>query len=108
MTTIPKYSAEHQSVRDTLIGEAIQAGKLLPSRTQYWQEQYNADPEGTKALLARLAPAPGIAAASGSPTTTTNLVDSEYDPAWLTPAERNRITAAASGDSRPTAHHLHD
>jgi hypothetical protein len=105
MTTIPKYSAEHLSVRDTLIGEAVRAGKILASRTQHYQRLYDADPELTKHVLAQLQPAPGIAAASGAPPT---QADSDYDPAWLTPAERNRITAASSGQQHAIAHHLHD
>jgi hypothetical protein len=88
---IQKFSAEHISVRDTLINEAIRAGKIMPSRSQFWSAQYDADPAGTKAALASLASAPGIAAASGAAPT---HEDVEYDPRWLTQGERRRINAA--------------
>lgn len=101
MTTIPKYSAEHQSVRDTLLGEAVRAGKILPSRTQYWSQQFDADPEGTKAILAQLASAPGIAAnAQGA--APTSPADVDYDQRWLTPAERARVQSG--GNHRLVTH----
>jgi hypothetical protein len=88
---ITKYTAEHISVRDTLINEAVNAGKIMRSRSQFWSAQYDADPAGTKAVLAKLQAAPGIAATSGAPPT---QADTEYDPRWLTPGECRRVTAA--------------
>jgi hypothetical protein len=104
--TIPKYSAEHQSVRDTLIHEAIKAGKLLPSRYQCWAAQFDADPEGTKVVLARLAPVlvqAGKQAMSGAGIESS----SDYDQTWLSPSERARL-GIAQGGQRPIIDRTHD
>lgn len=104
MTTIPKYSAEHMAVRDTLIAEAVKAGKFLPSRIQHYQRLFDADPEGTKVVLAALAPVPGIAATATSPS---NSEAMDYDQSWLTPMERARVSNARSGQ-RPVVDRTND
>lgn len=104
MPTIPKYSAEHAALRDTLVADAVKAGKILPSRTQYWQQQFDANPEGTKAVLAQLTPVPGIAATSGA---SAPADPTQYDQSWLTPSERARVTNAQSGQ-RPVIDRTND
>lgn len=42
--------------RDQVIDAAITAGKTTPARREHWVKSYDADPEGTKALLAALEP----------------------------------------------------
>ncbi|WP_188188045.1 phage protease [Nonomuraea sp. SYSU D8015] len=42
--------------RDRTIDDAIRAGKTPPARREHWQKAWAADPEGTRELLASLAP----------------------------------------------------
>jgi hypothetical protein len=42
--------------RDQAVRAAVEAGKLAPSRTEYWTRLWDADPEGTKQVLATLTP----------------------------------------------------
>ncbi len=42
--------------RDRAIGDAIAAGKIPPARRAHWEQAWAADPDGTKATLASLAP----------------------------------------------------
>jgi hypothetical protein len=91
-----KYSYEHQQRRDKVIMDALKAGKIQD--VQKWSLHYDADPEGTEQTLASLASAlsPGLppsVTASVSP-------DMPYDPRWLTPAERARVTGSPSPHGR--------
>jgi hypothetical protein len=100
-------SAEHRSVRDTLIQAAVDAGKFPESRAAYWRNQFDANPEDTKHWLARLQPVPDLAAAPPR-TPAAEPEPATYDQAWLAPTERQRITAAQSGDRPPLATHARD
>lgn len=102
MTTIPKYSAEHQAARERVLNDAIRAGKILPSRYQHWAAQYDADPQGTAQVIAQLASAPGVAATSGTPSASPE--DKQYEPGWLTQAERRRVSAANGGQHTLVTH----
>lgn len=42
--------------RDRAIEDAIKAGKTLPARREHWQKAWAADADGTKQMLASLAP----------------------------------------------------
>lgn len=42
--------------RDRAIDDAIKAGKTLPARRDHWQQAWAADPDGTRQMLASLAP----------------------------------------------------
>ncbi len=42
--------------RDRAIEDAVKAGKITPARREHWQKSWAADPDGTKDLLASLAP----------------------------------------------------
>jgi hypothetical protein len=91
-----KFSYEHQERRERVIMDALKAGKIQDY--QKWARHYDADPEGTERTLASLASAtsPGLppsVSASASP-------DMPYDPRWLTPAERARISGAPSPHGR--------
>jgi hypothetical protein len=106
MTPRP-LSAEHQSVRETLIGDAIAAGKFPESRAQFWRDQFDTDPEATKHWLARLEPLPNLAATAPRPTAAQPEAGT-YDQSWLAPGERERITAAASTQRSRLAMHARD
>jgi hypothetical protein len=45
-----------RDARDVQIEAAVQAGKFSVARRGHWERVYDADPEGTKALLASLTP----------------------------------------------------
>lgn len=42
--------------RDRVIGDAIAAGKIAPARRLHFERAWDADPKGTKAVIAALAP----------------------------------------------------
>lgn len=42
--------------RDSAIAAAINAGKTLPARREHWEKAWAADPDGTRQMLASLAP----------------------------------------------------
>lgn len=42
--------------RDRAIEDAIKAGKTLPARREHWQKAWTADADGTRQMLASLAP----------------------------------------------------
>lgn len=42
--------------RDRTISDAINAGKTLPARREHWEKAWAADPDGTRQMLASLAP----------------------------------------------------
>lgn len=46
----------NQQDRDTLIAEAVSDGKFPPSRKDHYTKLYEADPEGTKEIIANLQP----------------------------------------------------
>jgi hypothetical protein len=94
MTAISRYSAEHIAVRDTLIREALRTGKIVSSRVQFWSQQFDADPDGTKAWLARLTPAANLTA---SVAPAGSQASDGYDSSWLSPTERARVNTARSG-----------
>jgi len=49
------YAMLQQRDRDTILEGAIKAGKFPPSRREHWQKLYDADPDGTRAQIDRLA-----------------------------------------------------
>jgi hypothetical protein len=103
MPTHQRYTAEHIAVRDTLIFEAVKAGKILASRTQYYQQLYDADPQNTRVVLANLAPVLGKQTTSGGTSTR-----DDYEPSWLTARERARVANARSGGQRPVIEQTND
>jgi hypothetical protein len=46
----------HEQDRDILLKEAVEAGKFPPARKPHYEKMYDADVEGTKALIASMAP----------------------------------------------------
>jgi hypothetical protein len=68
--------------RDTAISAAVRVGKFPPSRRAHYETSWDADPEGTKAILASLAPglvpvnATGYA---GDPDSPEGGPDAEFD-----------------------------
>ena len=84
----PKFSAEWAADRHATIAKAIEDGKILPESYQHYSAQWDADPVGTKRLLASLfaagRPAP-VQAATQAVTT-----EYAYPPSMLTANERAR------------------
>ncbi|GAA2990750.1 hypothetical protein GCM10017559_08520 [Streptosporangium longisporum] len=74
--------------RDRAIEDAIRAGKTPPARREHWQTSWKADPEGTKQLLASLAPGlvplADIGEPGGEPT---GPSDDEFDQFFSTPGK---------------------
>lgn len=75
--------------RDRILDDAIRAGKFREDRRPMYAAMYDADPKGTTAIIAQM---PGLPA---------ELRDDPqaYDTTFLSAAERDRITAAPSGDT---------
>lgn len=73
--------------RDHAISDAIRKGKVLPARKQHWQDSWDADPEGTRAMLDSLAegliPLADVGQPGGEPTD--NGFDAEVDRLFSTP-----------------------
>jgi hypothetical protein len=73
--------------RDRAISDAISKGKVLPARKQHWQDSWDADPDGTRAMLDSLAegliPLAEIGEPGGEPTD--NGFDAEVDRLFSTP-----------------------
>lgn len=79
-------TTDAERVRENIIDEGIKARKFSASRADHYRRLYASDPEGTKRLIASLAP--------GLPGGTAAIQDDSYDRSWLSPEERNRPTAA--------------
>lgn len=75
--------------RDRILDDAIRAGKFRQDRRPMYAAMYDADPKGTKAIIAQM---PGLPAELRED-------PQGYDTTFLSPAERDRITAAPSGDT---------
>lgn len=74
--------------RDNAIMAAIQAGKIAPARRAHFEASWAADPEGTKTVLASLAPGLVPVAASGyAGETETGSGDDAYAALYGTPEE---------------------
>lgn len=77
--TIQRLSAfvddTKRSERDTVIASAVEAGKFFPSQKKHFARLWDADPDGTRALIEGLATNPALAAASGY----VELDDKEFD-----------------------------
>lgn len=75
--------------RDNAIAAAINEGKTLPARREHWQKAWAADPDGTKQMLASLAPGlvplADVGEPGGEPDTTGE--DALFDRAFSTPGK---------------------
>lgn len=73
--------------RDDVITAAVQAGKIAPSRRGHFAASWDADPEGTKAVLASLAPGLVPVAAKGyaGETETGDVDDAVYTALYGVP-----------------------
>lgn len=50
------YDAQRRNERDQYIQDALMKGKVALSRKEHWEKAWDADPEGTRAMLDGLAP----------------------------------------------------
>lgn len=75
--------------RDNAIAAAIAEGKTLPARREHWQQAWAADPDGTKQMLASLAPGlvplADVGEPGGEPIATDE--DALFDRAFSTPGK---------------------
>ena len=73
-------AAQLRDQRDTVIQAAVRDGKLSPARRKHWERLWDADPDGTREVLAGLAknvvPVDDIGVAGGS--MSDELLDEEY------------------------------
>jgi ATP-dependent protease ClpP protease subunit len=78
---------QRTEARDRAISDAISKGKVLPARRQHWQDSWDADPDGTRAMLDSLAegliPLADLGEPGGEPTD--NGFDAEVDRLFSTP-----------------------
>jgi hypothetical protein len=64
--------------RDTVIGQAVQAGKFPPARVEHWKRLWDADPEGTRTVVDGLTPNVVPVTAMGEFGTGEDAIDEEY------------------------------
>jgi hypothetical protein len=73
-------AAQLRDQRDSVIQAAVRDGKLSPARRKHWERLWDADPDGTREVLAGLAknvvPVDDIGSAGGS--ISDELLDEEY------------------------------
>jgi ATP-dependent Clp endopeptidase proteolytic subunit ClpP len=78
---------QRTEARDRAISDAISKGKVLPARRQHWQDSWDADPDGTRAMLDSLAeglvPLADLGEPGGEPTDTG--FDADVDRLFSTP-----------------------
>lgn len=93
------WKKQEEQERDTTIKAAVAEGKFGRARIEHWSKAWDADPEGTKALLASLAP--GLVpveeiGAQGGPEGEAGTGEA-YPAEWLSPQERRIVEANAAG-----------
>lgn len=97
MRVAGKFTQEHITAREGALNAAVSSGRIPPDRRNHWSAQYDADPRGTAATLARLAPVlradPNAAVLASLPA---------YNERWLTPPERARLENVRVGGRHPT------
>jgi hypothetical protein len=64
--------------RDQVVGQAIQAGKFAPARVEHWIRLWDADPEGTRQVIAGLTPNVVPVSSMGELGTGEDSIDEEY------------------------------
>jgi hypothetical protein len=83
--------------RDRLIAAAVKDGKIPPARRDHWAGLYDADPEGTSEMLAKMAAVIPLSERGIAATSETDAAGSdEYPRDWLSPSEQSRIAAATA------------
>lgn len=84
------HEKDETLLRDAIIEQAIHEGKFPPARRDHYRALYDADPEGTRGLIARLASA--LSASSG----VVAVEEPAYPPEWLASqrARTGHVTAA--------------
>jgi hypothetical protein len=86
-----------KETRDRVISAAVKDGKIPPARKAHWAGLYDADPEGTSEMLAKMAAVIPLAERGVAASAETDGASAEDYPAeWLSPHERQRIAAAGA------------
>lgn len=89
--------------RDTAIQAAVGKGKFPRARIEHYTKMWDADPEGTAALLASMAegmiPVEEIGGQAGPEGG--DAMGEAYPAEWLTATERRNIEAASAGNANP-------
>lgn len=65
--------------RDQILGQAVQAGKFAPARVEHWKRLWDADPEGTREVVAGLTPNVVPIAAMGELGLGEDSIDEEFN-----------------------------
>lgn len=84
--------------RDAILAAAVQDGRLVQGSRAWlsYRDLFTVDPLLAERGIAQLAANPVAAARAGSADPTAPQ-STEYDPAWLSAPERDRITRAHAG-----------
>jgi hypothetical protein len=73
------YQKQRADERDSVIEAALKAGKIELARQKFWQDKWDADPEGTRETLAALSPnLIPMSAAGYASTVATNESEQRY------------------------------
>lgn len=102
-------AAQQTQRGEMLVDAAIRAGKFAPARREHWMKLFSADPVGTEAVLATLAPGAipmGMIGVSENPTEYgAPGGDQAYPADWLNESERAaKQQFAASGTGSRVTH----
>jgi hypothetical protein len=106
MTTLPKHTTEHALLRENLLDGAIAAGKLSPSHRDQLAALFDVNPQYATLLVAKMAP--GATTLAATVAKTPALSQDPYDPSWLSPAERARLSASQAQPDGARVINLHD
>lgn len=87
-----KYTAEHIAAREKLVNDAVAAGKIVPGRANHYRAAYDADPGGTRQVIANLA-----AVLPSDPNAGVLAKLPAYPAGWLSVPERRSVEAAKVG-----------
>jgi hypothetical protein len=82
--------AQLRRERETLVENAIKAGKFPPARRDHWLTSLKHDPEGAKAAIESLADGLVPVEEQGAAPSDEQLATASYPEEWLSPAERAR------------------
>lgn len=90
------WRRQQREDRDRLIAQAVEQGKFPPSRRDHYRKLYNSDPQGTKQLIASLAPGLVPVKEKGTEIDAGAAGDDAYPAHWL-PEVQERKRRAEGG-----------
>ena len=90
-----KFTAAFQQRRETVLQAALAEGRISSNSYQSWAQRFDADPDATEQLIARLYPVATQEPVQGP--THGGTTAAAYPQEWLTQAERDRINGVPHG-----------